>query len=109
MRTGRLILIAAAALFWAAVSPAAAAPTCQDVNGSVARCGTPNAMPPEWRLSGDEFHRRQEAIGNVFDPHEVVDAVALIAALLAIIALLPNFDGRSAADWDEQEGDRPRR
>ncbi len=97
------------AIFCAAISPAAAAPTCQDANGSVARCGTPGAMPLGWKPSDAEYHRRQAALGNVFDPKEVVNAVALIVGLFAIIALLPAFDGRSDADWDKQEGDDRRR
>ena len=105
----RRLVVITATVFCAAAWPAAAAPTCQDANGSVARCGAANAMPREWRLSSEEYHRRQAAIGNVFDLEEALGAAALIAALLAIIALLPNFDGRSATDWDEQEGDRRRR
>jgi hypothetical protein len=108
MNVRRIALITAMTLCVAA-SPAAAAPTCEDINGSAARCGAANAMPPEWRLSSDEYHLRQTAIGNVFDPHNVLDAIALIAGLLTIVALLPNFDGRADADWDEQEGDRRRR
>ena len=105
----RRLVVITATVFCAAAWPAAAAPTCQDANGSVARCGAANAMPQGWRLSGDEYHRRQAAIGNVFDPREVIGAIALIAGLLAIVALLPNFDGSSDADWDKQEGDRRRR
>ena len=89
--------------------PALAAPTCQDANGSAARCGAVNAMPLGWKLPDEEYRRRQAALGNVVDPHALLNAVALIASLLAIIALLPDFDGRSDGDWDEQEGDNRRR
>jgi hypothetical protein len=105
----RRFLLLAATLLGATTLPALAAPTCQDANGSVARCGAANAMPLGWKLSDEEYHRRQAALGNVFDPRELLNAIALIAALLAIIALLPDFDGRSDDDWDEQEGqDRTR-
>ncbi len=96
-------------LLCAPVGPALAAPTCQDANGSAARCGAPNAMPLGWKLPDEEFHRRQAALGNVADPRDVLNAIALIGALLVIIALLPDFDGRSDGDWDEQEGDDRRR
>ncbi len=102
-------LISAIAFCAVAIGPALAAPTCQDANGSVARCGTPGAMPLGWKLSDDEFHQHQAALGNVFDPKEVMNAIALIVGLLAIIALLPAFDGRSDIDWDEQEDDRRER
>ena len=90
-------------------APALAAPTCQDANGSAARCGAANAMPLGWKLPDEEYTRRQTALGNVVDPHALLNAIALIASLLAIIALLPDFDGRSDGDWDEQEGDHRRR
>ena len=105
----RCLLFALVMLIGATAYPALAAPTCQDANGSAARCGMPNAMPLGWRLPDDEFHRRQTALGNVTDPHVLVDAIALIVSLFAVIALLPDFDGRSGEDWDEQEGDKRRR
>jgi hypothetical protein len=66
-------------------------------------------MPAGWKLPDEEYRRRQAALGNVVDPHALLNAFALIASLLAIIALLPDFDGRSDGDWDEQEGDNRRR
>ena len=105
----RRFLLLVAMLLCISVGPALAAPTCQDANGSAARCGAANAMPQGWKLPDDEYRRRQAALGNVADPAALLNAVALIAALLALIALLPDFDGRSDADWDEQEGDKPRR
>jgi len=108
-RDVRRFAFAIAVLLCGIACPAMAAPTCQDVNGSAARCGAPNAMPLGWRLSEDEYHRRQQALGNTNDPWLVVNAVTLIAGLFAIIALLPNFDGRSDRDWDRQEGDTPPR
>ncbi len=102
----RRFLLVFAMLLCASACPAPAAPTCEDANGSVARCGAANAMPLGWKLSDEEFHRRQTALGNAFDPRELLNAIALIAALLAILALLPDFDGRSDEDWDTQEGDK---
>jgi hypothetical protein len=86
-----------------------AAPTCQNANGSVARCGSPGAMPVGWKLPDDEYKLRQAALGNRTEPWALLDAVVLVASLLAIIALLPDFDGSSDVDWDEQEGDNRRR
>lgn len=105
----RRFLLAIAILLSASAGPALAAPTCQDVNGSVARCGTPGAMPLGWKLPDEEYDRRQAALGNDTDPHALLHAIILVASLLAIIALLPDFDGRSDVDWDEQEGDDRRR
>jgi hypothetical protein len=101
----RRLLSVFAILLGTAAHPALAAPTCQDANGSAARCGAANAMPFGWRLPDEEFSQRQAALGNVVDPQAVWSAVALIGSLLAIIALLPDFDGRADDDWDEQEGD----
>jgi hypothetical protein len=105
----RRFFLVFATVLCASAFPALAAPTCQDANGTTARCGSPGAMPIGWKLPDDEFLRRQAALGNVADPQTVVNAIALIAALLAILALLPDFDGRSDGDWDEQEGDKRRR
>jgi len=105
----RRLLLVLVLLLGSPHGAALAAPTCQDINGSTARCGAPNAMPLGWKLPDDEFARRQAALGNLNDPHVIWNAIALVAALLTIIALLPDFDGRSDRDWDRQEGDRPRR
>lgn len=104
-----LLILAIVLLPCAAAYPALAAPTCQDANGSAARCGASNAMPLGWKLPDDVFRQRQAALGNVADPRDILNAIGLIVALLAIIALLPDFDGRSDGDWDEQEGDNRRR
>jgi len=109
MRHFGLVLLISLGMAAGSILPTVAAPTSQDANGTTTRCGTPNAMPVGWQLSAEEFHQRQEALGNVFDSRTLMSALALIAALFAIITLLPDFDGRSGNDWDEQEGDRPRR
>jgi hypothetical protein len=105
----RRFMVAIAILLCASVSPALAAPTCQNANGSVARCGSPGAMPVGWKLPDDEYKLRQAALGNRTEPWALLDAIVLVASLLAIIALLPDFDGSSDVDWDEQEGDNRRR
>ena len=35
----------------------------------------------------------------------VVSAIAFIGALMTLIALMPDFQGRKGADWDRQEDD----
>jgi hypothetical protein len=70
-----------------------AAPTCQDRNGDTVRCGTERAMPVGWTAPAP-----QQA------PSAPVDMFALgvfLFGFFALIALMPNFDGR----WDPQERD----
>jgi hypothetical protein len=39
----------------------------------------------------------------------MVELICVIGMLLALIALMPEFDGWGAGDWDEQEGDQDER
>lgn len=96
-------------VFFAAVTlltgPAPAAPTCQDRNGLTIRCGTGGAMPVGWTLPLEE--RRFQPVGP--SAGELFGLIATIGLLFALIALLPEFDGRRDADWDRQEGDDQKR
>ena len=96
----RLILALATAVALAA-TPALAAPTCQTQTGETARCGTPGAMPLGWRAPPDD--------GPAFASLDVNQAfgIVLMACIFALLALMPDFDGRSASDWDRQEDDGP--
>jgi hypothetical protein len=82
-------------------APAHAAPTCQTRTGDTIRCGTEGAMPVGWTLPPEER----------VDRPAIADTAALLKVILglglffAFIALLPQFDGSHAADWDRQEGD----
>ena len=87
---------------------ALAAPTCQDGNGDTIRCGTPGAMPVGWTLSPQQRLERQPSGPLPPSTSEVVEMICVIGMLLALIALMPEFDG-GAGDWDEQEGDRDER
>jgi hypothetical protein len=40
---------------------------------------------------------------------ELVKVICLVGLLLAMIALLPEFDGRRSADWGKQEDDDEQR
>jgi hypothetical protein len=81
-------------------SPALAAPTCQDRNGTTIRCGEPGAMLPGWTLPPDEFNKRQAELHNSNKADTILDAVVVIALFLVGIALLPEFDGRRNEDWE---------
>lgn len=80
---------------------ALAAPTCQDRHGLTIRCGTSGAMPVGWSLPYEErkFRPPVPSVG------EFLKLFATLGLLFALIALLPQFDGRSSSDWDKQEGD----
>jgi hypothetical protein len=84
----------------APVPPAAAAPTCQDLQGMTIRCGVPGAMPVGWTLPDSE-----RPTPPVADLSNLWRAIALVALLLALFAAMPEFDGRTSADWGEQEDD----
>jgi len=96
-----------AALLYCA-GPAKAAPTCQDENGTTARCGTAGAMPPGWSLPPEEFHRRQLALQGTPDRDTLITLAGALVLFLAFLALLPEFDGRSDKDWLPDDKDRKR-
>ena len=106
MRPWILAFTAAAALL---TGSALAAPTCQDGNGDTIKCGTPGAMPVGWTLSPRQRLERQPSIPLAPSTNEMVELICVIGMLLALIALMPEFDGWGAGDWDEQEGDRDER
>jgi hypothetical protein len=101
MRPWTVVFAAFVAL--APVPPAQAAPTCQDAQGMTIRCGVPGAMPVGWTLPAAERPPQPAS-----DPNNMWRAIALVALLLALIAALPEFDGRTGADWGEQSDDERR-
>ena len=107
----RSILLALIAIATLSAAPAVlAAPTCQDRNGDTIRCGTTGAMPVGWTLPPAELQARQMAAQQDGPSAEaMIGMVIIIGSLFALIALMPEFDGRRDSDWDEQEGDFPRR
>jgi hypothetical protein len=78
-----------------------AAPTCQDRGGLTIRCGTQGAMPVGWRLPFEE--RKFESPAPTTG--EVLHVIVTVGLLFALIALMPEFDGRRGSDWGKQEGD----
>lgn len=95
----RSVVVAAGLLL--TVSPAFAAPTCQDRHGLTIRCGTQGAMPVGWSLPFEErtFESHSPTAG------QVLHLIATLGLLFALIALLPEFDGRRSSDWGRQEDD----
>jgi hypothetical protein len=87
-------------------APAAlAAPTCQDVNGGTIRCGTPGAMPVGWTLSPQQLLERQSSGPEYPTTAELLELFCVMGLFFAVMALMPEFDGRRAGDWDRQEDD----
>ena len=80
-------------------APALAAPTCEDRHGATVRCGVKDAMPVGWKAPA--YDRVTPPAGNRRD---MVIAAGAVLLLLALIALLPDFDGFGAAD--RKDGDR---
>lgn len=85
-------------------SPAVqAAPCCWDKNGNPIRCGAPGAMPVGWSPSPQQ--RLDRDLANPIDANvnQLLKAVYIIGLFLAMIALMPEFDGTRAEDWDSQD------
>jgi hypothetical protein len=90
------------------VAPAAAAPTCQTRAGVTVRCDVANAMPVGWTLPEGERAAHDAMAASASDSGNAWRAAVIVALFLAMIALLPEFDGRKSADWGRQEGDDER-
>jgi hypothetical protein len=103
----RSILALAAVVIMLTAPAAMAGPTCQDSSGDTIRCGTPGAMPVGWTLPQEERLERQAAAPDADGPSAtlLLSLFCFIGGLFALIALMPDFDGRNAEDWDRQEGD----
>jgi len=98
-----LLLTFILALSLAGASAASAAPTCENRYGDVARCGTPGAMPVGWALSPAE--REYWRPYTPTPPGEIMGLVSILGGLVALILLMPRFDGSTGPDWGKQEDD----
>jgi hypothetical protein len=98
----RLPLIAALLLTAASAS---AGPTCENRAGDGVRCGTPGAMPVGWTVSAPQREAHLRSLPPDPSPAALAGLACLIGAFFALIALMPDFDGRGEGDWDRQEGD----
>ncbi len=80
---------------------AQAAPTCLDAGGNTIRCNTQGAMPVGWKPSPQTLLERElSAVPNPGAGALLKIALGL-AAIFALIALLPDFDG----DWEQRGKD----
>lgn len=82
-------------------TPALAAPTCQTKDGGTIRRGTPGAMPVGWQAPPAQWHPAPSG-GST---GELPQVAMVLILLFALIALMPDFDGRRGSDWDRREKD----
>lgn len=101
----RLILAIVTASAVLSAPMASAAPTCQDQNGGTIKCGIPGAMPVGWRLSAQQRLDRQMPAPEYPTTYELLKLISVMGIFFAVMALMPEFDGRRAGDWDRQEDD----
>jgi hypothetical protein len=80
---------------------ARAAPTCVTRQGDTVHCNAPGAMPVGWTLPDAEQIARRAAQPQGPGALQLAGLAAFLAGLLALILLLPDFQGR----WDRQDGD----
>ena len=95
------IPIAVAAMLLAV--PAAAAPTCQTLDGQTIKCGIAGAMPVGWRLPVEQYGDRVDQ-----DAPEIfkwLQAVCAVGVLFAIMAAMPDFESTRPGEWDSEEED----
>lgn len=107
MRAALLALLLLAAAFTG--GGALAAPTCLTRNADTIRCGAPGAMPADWKPSAQLLWDRKISRPAEQDFTALVKVLGGIALLLAMIALIPKFDGSKGEDWDRHEGDEEKR
>jgi hypothetical protein len=84
------------------VSPASAAPTCQDLQGETVRCGTDGAMPVGWKLPSIQHEDMPPGESLL----RIVQAVCVLGVFFCLLALMPDFDGSRPGDWDAEEDER---
>ena len=101
MRAAIVALIVSVSVF--AAPQAFAAPTCQNKTGDTVRCATPGAMPVGWSVPPEVFAQRHIAESGGEELHNALNALYLVALLLGVIALMPDFDGWRDGDWDDDE------
>jgi hypothetical protein len=101
----RAAILAAVALGAVALilgaSAASAAPNCVNVQGEMARCGAPGAMPVGWSPPAAVAAARPTGEADASDTGKLLGLTAFLAGLFGLIALMPDFEGK----WDRQAGD----
>ena len=100
---------AVAALLLLVATAALAAPTCLNKSGDTVRCDARDAMPVGWAPSPQQIQDWQMARPPGPSTGDVLRVVLGIVLLLALIALLPEFDGSRNADWETRDDDEEER
>jgi hypothetical protein len=100
----RLLVLAFIAILSTA-SAAIAAPTCNDEAGRTVRCGAPGAMPLGWEPSPEVVAARDAAQPAGPSSTQMFGIVCFIGGLLALFAVLPDFEDERGGGWDRQEDD----
>jgi hypothetical protein len=98
-----ILAVAATALSLAA-SAAWAGPSCVNVRGEMARCGTAGAMPVGWSPPAAVAAARPTGEADASDGPKLLGLTVFLAGLFGLIALMPDFEGK----WDRQGGDDER-
>jgi hypothetical protein len=102
--SGRRIAVAVLCTAMLSAPAALAAPTCLDRNGDTIRCGAAGAMPVGWTPSPRLLLEKEMRPTNTHW-RELLEVFCGLGVFLALVALLPEFDGTRDRDWNEQEGD----
>lgn len=104
MRPMRLLLLAFITTL-SIGSAALAAPTCNDEGGRTVRCGTEGAMPVGWEPPPEVIAAREASQPAGPTSTQMFGIVCFIGGLLALFALLPDFEDERGGGWDRQEDD----
>ena len=103
MRRSILALAAIVALLSAPI--AWAAPSCKDVHGETIRCATPGAMPVGWSPAPEDRARWLAQADPGPSRLTLINVALFVGGLLALIALLPDFDSTVPGAWGPEESD----
>jgi hypothetical protein len=98
-------LVLALVLTASAAPAGLAAPTCEDASGRTVRCGTPNAMPVGWKAPAEAVAMRRAAEPPGPNRAQILGLIACVGGLLALFALMPDFESSDGGGWDRQEED----
>ena len=90
-------------------APGAAAPTCENIRGETVRCGTDGAMPVGWAPSAREREKLRPEPTNEPGVMKLLQTLCALGVFFSLLALMPDFDGSRAGDWDRQEDESHQR
>jgi hypothetical protein len=98
-------LALAVVLALSAGSAALAAPTCLDAVGRTVRCGTPGAGPVGWTPAPEVMADHRAALPAGPDQLQWFGLACFLGGLMALFALLPDFENGQGGGWDPREDD----